>query len=193
MHRTQRLQFIACLLGVFFMNFFSLARADSATTTVYDFSFKTLIGGNPMPLSNYKGKVLLIVNTASKCGFTPQYEGLEKLYVTFKDKGLVIIGVPSNDFGEQEPGSSEDIANFCKLNYGVSFPMAAKEIVSGDEAHPFYAYAKKTLGFGTAPKWNFHKYLVNRKGVLIDYFNSTTSPDSAKVKTAIESALEEAE
>jgi glutathione peroxidase len=167
--------------------------AETPTQNAYDFSFNTLMGEEIMPLSNYKGKVLLIVNTASKCGFTGQYEGLEKLYTNYKDKGLVVIGVPSNDFGAQEPGSSEEIANFCKLNYGVSFPMASKEIVSGDQAHPFYQYAKKTLGFGTAPKWNFHKYLVDRKGVLIDYFNSTTSPDSTKIKTTIESALGEAE
>ena len=172
---------------------FTPSAAEDSSPNVYDFSFKTLVGGKPMPLSNYKGKVLLIVNTASQCGFTPQYEGLEKLYAAYKDKGLVIIGVPSNDFGAQEPGSSEEIAHFCKLNYGVSFPMASKEIVSGSDAHPFYKYAKKTLGFGTAPKWNFHKYLVNRKGVLIDYFNSTTSPDSSRIKSAIESALSEAE
>ena len=172
---------------------FSLSASENPNQNLYDFSFKALVGGTPMPLSNSKGKVLLIVNTASQCGFTPQYEGLEKLYAAYKDKGLVIIGVPSNDFGTQEPGSSEEIAHFCKLNYGVSFPMASKEIVSGDDAHPFYKYAKKKLGFGTAPKWNFHKYLVNRKGVLIDYFNSTTSPDSSRVKSAIESALSEAE
>jgi glutathione peroxidase len=172
---------------------FTAAAAENPTQNVYGFSFNTLMGGEPMPLSHYKGKVLLIVNTASKCGFTGQYEGLEKIYTRYKDKGLVVIGVPSNDFGAQEPGSSEEIANFCKLNYGVSFPMASKEIVSGDDAHPFYKYAKKTLGFGTAPKWNFHKYLVNRKGMIIDYFNSTTSPDAAKVKTAIESALDEGE
>lgn len=172
---------------------FTLSASENTNQNVYDFSFKTLVGGKPMPLSNYSGKVLLIVNTASQCGFTPQYEGLEKLYETYKDKGFVIIGVPSNDFGAQEPGSSEEIAHFCKLNYGVSFPMASKEIVSGDNAHPFYKYAKKKLGFGTAPKWNFHKYAINRKGVLIDYFNSTTSPDSSRVKSAIESALSEAE
>jgi glutathione peroxidase len=172
---------------------FSPSAAEKNDQNMYDFSFKTLMGGKPMPLSNYKGKVLLIVNTASKCGFTQQYEGLEKLYAAYKDKGLVIIGVPSNDFGAQEQGSSEEIAQFCKLNYGVSFPMASKEIVSGDDAHPFYQYARKKLGFGTAPKWNFHKYLVNRKGVLIDYFNSTTSPDSSRVKSAIESALSETE
>lgn len=102
-----------------------------------------------------------------------------------------MIGVPSNDFGNQEPGTGEEIANFCRLNYGVTFPMADKEIVSGDKAHPFYAWAKDNLGFGTAPKWNFHKYLVDRHGKLIDYFNSTTAPDSDGIKKAIEKALSE--
>ncbi|MDP9126736.1 MAG: glutathione peroxidase [Pseudomonadota bacterium] len=157
--------------------------------TAYDFSFKTLAGGDPLPLKRYQGKVILIVNTASKCGFTPQYDGLEKLYATYKDRGFLIIGVPSNDFGAQEPGTSEEIAHFCKSNYGVTFPMTAKEIVLGDGAHPFYLWAKKTLDFGTAPKWNFHKYLIDRHGTLIDYFNSTTAPGSKPVKHAIDKAL----
>lgn len=155
----------------------------------YDFSFKTLSGEQPMPLSQFKGKVVLIVNTASKCGFTKQYAGLEKLYEKYKDQGLVILGVPSNDFGGQEPGSNQEIASFCQLNFGVSFPMASKEIVSGDKAHPFYQWAKKTLGFGTAPKWNFHKYLIDRNGQLVDYFNSTTSPEATRVQEAIENLL----
>lgn len=159
--------------------------------TAYDFSFKTLMGNDPLPLKQYEGDVILVVNTASKCGFTPQYEGLENLYTTYKDRGFVIIGVPSNDFGAQEPGTNQEIAHFCKLNYGVSFPMASKEVVSGDGAHPFYVWAKNTLGFGTAPKWNFHKYLIDRHGKLIDYFNSTTSPDADRVKKAIEKALSE--
>lgn len=177
------------IIGVCAMWPFTPSIAETPSQNVYNFSFLTLMGEEPMPLSNYSGKVLLIVNTASKCGFTGQYEGLEKLYATYKDKGLVVIGVPSNDFGAQEPGSSKEIANFCKLNYGVSFPMTSKEVVSGSNAHPFYKYARETLGFGTAPKWNFHKYLVNRKGSLVDYFNSTTSPDSTRLVNAIESEL----
>ena len=157
--------------------------------TVDDLSFKTLTGQDPMPLKQFEGRVILIVNTASHCGFTSQYEGLEKLYNHYKDKGLVVIGVPCNDFGQQEPGSNQEIADFCTINYGVTFPMTAKEVVSGDNAHPFYVWAKKTLGFGTAPKWNFHKYLIDRKGHLIDYFHSTTAPDSARLKRAIEKAL----
>src|SRR5688572_22228472 len=109
--------------------------ADSQTA--YDFSFETL-DGQPLPLANFKGKPMLIVNTASKCGFTGQYKGLQALYDKYKDKGLVVIGVPSNDFGQQEPGSASEIKKFCELNYGVTFPMTSKQVVSGDNAHPFY-------------------------------------------------------
>lgn len=186
-----RLFVILTLMGVMLMWPFTKASAEQ-TGSAYDYSFKTLIGEEPLPLAKYKGKVLLIVNTASACGFTPQYDGLEKLYEQYKDQGLVIIGVPSNDFGKQEPGTGAEIAHFCKLNYGVTFPMASKEVVSGDEAHPFYKWARDTLGFGTGPKWNFHKYLVDRHGKLIDYFNSTTSPSSDRLKDAIEAALKDA-
>lgn len=157
----------------------------------YDYSFTTLVGHQPLPLETYKGKVLIIVNTASKCGFTPQYAQLEALYKQYKDRGLVILGVPSNDFGGQEPGSEQEVAQFCQLNYGVSFPMTAKEVVSGKDAHPFYLWAREQLGFGTAPKWNFHKYLINRKGELINYFYSTTSPEAPRFIKAIEKALDE--
>lgn len=157
--------------------------------SAYDYNFTTLMGEEPLPLVQFKGKILLIVNTASKCGFTKQYEGLEALYKKYKDKGLVIIGVPSNDFGGQEPGSSEEIANFCKLNYGVSFPMTSKQIVSGEEAHPFYKWASKTLGYGTAPKWNFHKYLIDSNGKLVDYFNSTTAPDAENLLVEIDKLI----
>lgn len=157
--------------------------------SAYDYSFTTLMNEEPLPLSQFKGKVLLIVNTASKCGFTKQYEGLEALYNKYKDKGLVIIGVPSNDFGGQEPGTSEEIANFCKLNYGVTFPMTSKQVVSGDAAHPFYKWASGALGFGTAPKWNFHKYLVDSNGRLVDYFNSNTAPDAENLVASIEKLI----
>ena len=170
-----------------FFNLFGKTPSSNA----YQFNFSPIMGEKKIHLSEFKGKVILIVNTASKCGFTKQYEALEKLYETYKDKGLVIIGVPSNDFGGQEPGSNEEIANFCKLNYGVSFIMTQKEHVTGKEAHPFFTWAYKTLGFGTAPKWNFHKYLINKKGELIDYFNSITAPDSPKIIKAIENALNE--
>ncbi len=170
-----------------------LSAHAGAARTAYDFTFRSLLEEKPMPLSAYRGKVLLVVNTASQCGFTGQYAGLEKLYKTYAPKGLVILGVPSNDFGEQEPGTNQEIASFCKLNYGVSFPMAAKEKVTGDQAHPFYTWAAETLGFGTRPKWNFHKYLIGRDGHLIDYFASTTAPDATALTLSIESALAKGE
>lgn len=168
---------------------FTKAKAEPQKGSAYDYSFTTLIGEEKLPLSQFKGKVVLIVNTASHCGFTKQYAGLQKLYDSYQDKGLVVLGVPSNDFGEQEPGTSGEIAEFCKLNYGVTFPMAAKQVVSGDAAHPFYRWAREVLGFGTAPKWNFHKYLIARDGTLVDYFNSTTSPDAARLVEAVEAEL----
>ncbi len=159
--------------------------------TAYDFSFTSINENRKLSLVDFKGKVIVIVNTASKCGFTSQYTDLEKIYEEYKGKGLVIIGVPSNDFGGQEPGSNDEIKAFCQLNYMVTFPMAQKEKVSGDNAHPFFIWAKEILGFGTGPKWNFHKYLISRQGKLIDYFHSTTSPQSDRFKTAIEKALAE--
>lgn len=184
-----------CGVGVFAVLLLGFASSAGATAaepaSAYDFSFKTLHDEEPLPLSRFKGQVLLVVNTASQCGFTPQYGGLEKLYQRYKERGLVILGVPSNDFGGQEPGGSQDIARFCQINYGVSFPMAAKEVVSGDEAHPFYRWAQQELGFGTAPKWNFHKYLIDRHGKLADYFHSTTKPDDDAIRQAVERLLGE--
>ncbi|TAL60567.1 MAG: glutathione peroxidase [Legionella sp.] len=163
---------------------------QAVTINAYDFSFNTAVGHKPLPLSSFRGKVILVVNTASKCGFTPQYAGLEELYKKYKEQGLVIIGVPSNDFGQQEPGTEQEIANFCQINYGVSFPITAKEVVSGPNAHPFYKWAYQELGFGSAPKWNFHKYLINRNGDLVTYFYSTTSPTAGRLVKAIEKELQ---
>lgn len=179
------------LIGVLFMSLFNPANAEDISPDVSMHSFAPLGSGDTIELSSYKDKVILIVNTASKCGFTGQYEGLEKLYQDYKDRGLMIIGVPSNDFGSQEPGTDEEIADFCQTNYGVSFPMTTKYPVSGDNTHPFYKDAKKILGFGTAPKWNFHKYLINKKGELVDYFHSTTAPDSDRLVKTIERLLVE--
>ena len=171
----------------------NIASADAAklSNNAYDYSFYTLAGHKPMPLAAYRGKVLLVVNVASKCGFTPQYASLEKLYERYKDRGLVVLGVPSNDFGGQEPGTSQEIVKFCRLNYGVSFPMTSKEVVSGKKANPFYLWAKQKLGPGTSPKWNFHKYLINRNGELVDYFYSTTSPDAPRFIKAVDKTLNE--
>lgn len=178
------------IVGILSILGLGAGRAISAEAqSAYDFTFTKLMEAGPLPLSAFKGKVVLVVNTASECGFTGQYAGLEKLYETYKDQGLVVVGVPSNDFGGQEPGSNKQIAEFCQLNYGVSFPMAGKEAVSGAQAHPFYKWAKAELGFGTAPKWNFHKYVISRDGKLVDYFNSTTAPDSPRLIKAVEAEL----
>ena len=165
----------------------SVAQAEEKNA--YDFSFTTLIGEEPLPLSYFKGKLVLVVNTASHCGYTPQYRGLQELYNEYADRGFVILGVPSNDFGAQEPGSSQEISTFCKLNYGVSFPMASKQVVVGENAHPFYKWVREALGDDAIPKWNFHKILINRKGNPIAAYPSGIAPDSATLVNAIENNL----
>jgi glutathione peroxidase len=162
--------------------------ADSAKGLAYDFSFEAIEGG-AMPLAKWRGKVLLVVNTASFCGFTPQYEGLQALWQRYQQRGLVVIGVPSNDFGGQEPNSEAEILGFCKGAYNVTFPLTSKQAVAGAQAHPFYRWAAETLGASTAPKWNFHKYLVGRDGKLIAAFPTRVSPDAAELGQAIEAAL----
>jgi len=154
----------------------------------YDFSFNS-IDGAPLPLTSFKDKVVLVVNTASKCGLTPQYEGLEKLYSDYKDKGLVVLGVPSNQFAGQEPGTDAEIADFCTTNFSVDFPMTSKTDVKGDEAHPFYKWAKDTLGEPAEPVWNFHKLLVGKDGKLIRAFGPRTEPLDGEITGAIEAAL----
>ncbi len=165
-------------------------KKHSAHVNAYAFEFKTLVGNAPLPLSNFKSKVLLIVNTASKCGFTKQYEDLEKLYSQYQSKGFTILGVPSNDFGSQEPGTSKEIQDFCKINFGVTFPLTSKEKVVGSNAHPFYIWAKERLGLLSSPKWNFHKYLIDKEGEVVQYFYSTTSPLSKNIKENIELLLQ---
>ncbi len=157
--------------------------SDASRQSVYDFSAQSLDGQN-VPLAQYRGQVLLIVNTASKCGFTPQYTGLEKLYRAYKDRGVTVLGFPCNQFGQQEPGGSAEIAQFCNLNYGVSFPLFAKIDVNGSNAHPLYKFLKcakggilGALGFG-AIKWNFTKFLVDREGRVVDRFGSATTPEN---------------
>lgn len=148
--------------------------------SLYDFEVTT-IDGEKTTLAPYKGKVLLIVNVASKCGFTYQYEGLEALYKKYKEQGLVVLGFPCNQFSEQEPGNEAEIKNFCSLTYGVDFPMFSKIDVNGDKAHPLYVYLKKEQsGFlgSEAIKWNFTKFLVDRKGKVIDRFSPSTKPEA---------------
>ena len=157
--------------------------------SAYDFTAQTL-DGKPAPLSDYQGKVLLIVNTASKCGFTPQYTGLEELWRKYKDRGLVILGFPCNQFGAQEPGNADEIASFCSLTYDVSFPMMSKVDVNGPTADPLYAWLKaekKGLLGSEAVKWNFTKFLVNKSGEAVARFAPTDTPKS--LESAIEALL----
>jgi glutathione peroxidase len=157
--------------------------------SAYDFSFSA-IDGKPMPLNAYKGKALLVVNTASFCGFTQQYKGLQALYDKYEDKGLVVIGVPSNDFGGQEPGSATQIKDFCEGAFGITFPLTEKVPVTGEAAHPFYKWASTTLGPKSAPGWNFHKFLVARDGRIVKSFYSGVAPDSSDLIAAVEAELE---
>ena len=149
----------------------------------------TSLQNKEIDMENYKGKVVLVVNTASKCGLTPQYEGLEKLYKDYKDKGLVILGFPCNQFGKQEPGGAKEIAEGCLINYGVTFPMFSKIEVNGDNAHPIYKYLKSELKgtFGNRIKWNFTKFLIDKDGTPFKRFSPTTTPD--KLRNHIETLL----
>lgn len=163
--------------------------APNATDkTLYNFNFESL-QGQPMPLSQFEGKAVLLVNTASECGYTPQYKGLQQLSDKYAAKGLVVLGVPCNDFGAQEPGNSKEISQFCEVNYGVRFPLSAKQVVSGEKAHPVYKWLDGVLGSNSAPKWNFHKFLIGRDGKPLDYFPSNVAPDSDKLVKSIERAL----
>jgi len=147
------------------------------------------IDGKDVDLAEYKGKVVLIVNTASKCGLTPQYESLEVLYKKYKDKGLVVLAFPANEFGKQEPGSNSDIKEFCKDNYSVSFPLFSKIVVKGDGIHPLYKQLTSAPGYSGEIGWNFAKFLLNRDGEIIGRFDPREKPDSDKIVEAIEKAL----
>jgi len=162
-----------------------VAMTSAASAGLYEQKISAL-DGSELDLSALKGKTVLFVNVASRCGFTKQYAGLEKLQGELKDKGLVIVGVPSNDFGGQEPGTPEEIATFCKQTYGVDFPLTEKVHVKGAEKHPLYAFL--TAGRGE-PKWNFHKYLVSPSGEVVGEFPSKVAPDSPELRAAIEAAL----
>lgn len=157
-------------------------------SNAHSFSF-TSIEGKPLSMSGYKGKAVLLVNTASACGLTPQYKGLEALWQTYRDKGLVVLGVPSNDFGAQEPGSESEIQQFCEVRYGVDFPLTKKEHVVGASAHPLYQWIAKELGEAAIPRWNFHKYLIAKDGSIAGTFGSRTEPEAADLKQAIDAAL----
>ena len=177
----------ALLFGLLGFSDGSAMAADPAASA-YDFAF-TSIEGEPLPLSDFRGQVVLLVNTASRCGFTPQYEDLQAVWERYRERGLVVLGVPSNDFGGQEPGSEAEIKQFCEVNFDVDFPLTSKEQVVGEEAHPFYRWAVEQFGFAAKPRWNFHKYLIGPDGKLADWFATTTKPTAPKVTEAIEAQL----
>ncbi|HEY5046470.1 MAG TPA: glutathione peroxidase [Rhizomicrobium sp.] len=156
--------------------------------TAYDFAFRS-IDGTALPLSNFEGNALLLVNVASRCGLTPQYSALEALWQSYRGKGLVVLGVPANDFGGQEPGTEQEIKTFCETRFAIDFPLTAKEHVIGAEAHPLYKWIAGELGEDAAPKWNFHKYLFGRDGAIAGTFGSRTTPDASALITAIDAAL----
>ena len=156
--------------------------------TVFDFQFRDIEGG-ALPVSKFRGHALLVVNVASFCGLTPQYAGLEKLWSARRNDGLVVLGVPANDFGAQEPGTEGEIKTFCETRFNVDFPMTAKEHVIGPDAHPLYKWVVGELGEDAAPKWNFHKYLFAKDGSIAGTFGSRTPPDAPELASAVDAAL----
>lgn len=163
------------------------AAGAAAAGSVYDFTMET-IDGKPQPLSIYKGQVLLIVNTASKCGFTRQYAGIQQLYEKYKERGLVVLGFPANNFGGQEPGTNEEIQQFCTTRFNVTFPMFGKISVKGDGMHPLYVWLTSHPN-GAPVAWNFNKFLIGRDGGLLAHFDSRTAPEAEELIAAIEKAL----
>src|SRR5271169_2311871 len=174
-----------------FLLFVTAATAMAADKSVYDFTLNT-IDGQPAPLSAYKGKVVLLVNVASRCGFTPQYTALESVYEKYRDRGLVIVGIPANNFGSQEPGTNQEIKTFCSSKYNVKFPMMAKISVKGEDITPLYQFLTDKSAHpqtGGEIGWNFTKFLVGPDGKVIARFDSKVTPDSPEVTSAIEKAL----
>ena len=165
-----------------------LSAAHAAWSSAHEIAF-TSIDGEPLPLSDFAGKAVLVVNTASLCGFTYQYEGLQAVYDRYRERGLVVLGVPSNDFGRQEPGSEAEIKNFCEVNFNVDFPLTDKQQVKGADAHPFFQYVGTKLGKKSLPRWNFHKYLIDPEGQLIGAWPSKAEPGGPEITGAIEQAL----
>jgi glutathione peroxidase len=186
--KLSKLSFPGFLLGLVIMSSATLFAASS----IYSFTLPS-IDGQPMPLADFKGKVILVVNVASRCGFTPQYTGLEALYKKYKDQGFVILGFPANNFGGQEPGTNQEIKTFCSTKYSVTFPIYAKVSVKGDDQTPLYQYLTKEADPTHTGdiKWNFTKFLVDRNGHVVQRFESAVTPDSPDVVSAVEKALKQ--
>ena len=171
------------------MSFFTTNVTANYDKLAYDFNFNDL-DGTPLNLSEYRDKVIVVVNVASQCGFTSQYEDLQQVWEKYQVKGVIVLGIPSNDFGSQEPGSNKEIKNFCEAKFGITFPMTEKVSVKGENAHPFYLWAKTNHGKSAIPKWNFHKIIIDKNGKIVDTFASITNPSSKKFITALEKILD---
>ena len=169
------------------ISLFETNNSNANVEVAYDYSFKDL-DGQELKLSEFKEKVVVVTNVASKCGFTSQYEDLQTIWEKYQSKGLIVIGVPSNSFN-QEFETNKEVKNFCEAKFGISFPMTQKEIVRGENAHPFYKWAKKSYGNGSVPKWNFHKIIIGKNGKVFDTFASMTNPTSKKFIRSLEKAL----
>ena len=178
------------LLSLIIISMFSFMNKTFAKyeKIFFDFNIKS-IDGNNLELSKYKNKAILLVNVASNCGFTKQYSDLQQLWEMYEDKGLIVLGVPSNQFGGQEPGSNQEIKKFCEVNFNVNFPMTDKVDVKGTLAHPIFLWAKENYGSSAIPKWNFHKILINKDGKIQDTYSSLTKPTSKKITDEIEKIL----
>ena len=163
-------------------------KVNSMEKKLYDIEIES-ITGEIISLNKYKGKTILLVNVASNCGFTKQYDDLQKLWEKYREKDLIVIGMPSNQFGGQEPGSNTEIKDFCETNFNINFPMTSKQDVKGENAHEIYKWAKISYGKSAVPKWNFHKILINNEGIIVDTFASFTNPMSKKVVLKIEKIL----
>jgi len=174
------------IITILMFSFFNKANANYEQLA-HEFNFKSIDGGK-IDLQNYKEKVIVVVNVASRCGFTPQYEDLQNLWTNYKDKNLVVIGVPTNNF-KQEPGSNKDIKDFCETNFNISFPMTEKIDVIGNNAHPFFKWAKENHGKSAIPKWNFHKIIIGKNGKVADTFASITKPSSKRFIDLIETEI----
>ena len=170
------------------MSYFVTSATANYDKLAYDFNFNDL-DGNILSLSEYKNKIIIVVNVASQCGFTNQYEDMQNIWEKYQKKGIIILGIPSNDFGNQEPGNSKAIKNFCESKFGITFPMTEKISVKGEKAHPFYKWAKKNYGILAVPKWNFHKIIIDKSGKVSEAFSSITNPSSKKFIKTIENLL----
>jgi glutathione peroxidase len=176
------------IITFFFIMFGFLNNASANYTKLaYDFQFKG-IDGKIIKLSNYQNKVIVVVNVASRCGFTNQYDDLQRLWTSYRDKGLVIVGIPTNNF-KQEPGSNSEIKDFCETNFDISFPMSEKTNVIGNDSHPFFNWAKENYGLGAVPKWNFHKIIIGKDGKVANTFASITNPSSKKFINFVEKEI----